>query len=466
MSNSPFDELKDFALSLPLYISKDKKAFVELFNGESTKIVPTNSEDFKNFLLYQQVLNNKSIGADSLNNIISLVAARAVFEGARIKTSVRLGSYRNIFYYNLGNGKYCRVKSSGFEIVKHSPIVFIESTSSLPHPMPKHDENIDIWSLEKYFNIKHDDDFILLVTYIISCFVPDIAHPILILQGSQGSAKTTAARLIKCLVDPSRINVSSLPRSNDDIVLQLSNEYLTVYDNLSAVKSDVANLFCQVATGGNFVKRKLYTDSEVTVHSFKRCLILNGIDSLTVQPDLLDRSIVITLQKISSSRRLTEKELLQNFKEDLPFILYSIFDTLSMAKSLHRTLKIEHLPRMADAVQWQCCIAEALGIDYREFLKICNDNQRLVNQEVVTTHPVANALLQFMEGKKKWQGSISDLWNELNVLMCDTSDLQCAKSPSSLSRQLNVLKLSMEKVGIYFDIRNTGRFKEITVRKK
>lgn len=54
--------------------------------------------------------------------------------------------------------------------------------------------------IKKYFNVVNEEDFTLLLVHIISCFIPNTPHHILIFLGNQGSAKTTACRFIKKLL--------------------------------------------------------------------------------------------------------------------------------------------------------------------------------------------------------------------------------------------------------------------------
>lgn len=460
------------ALEYKYVHARNGNIFVAVEMEDRKKIIPVDSGDFRNYLIYKLFLLGRTISADGLNNIITLLCAKAQFEAEEIITAERVGKNRGTFYYDLANdlGQCVRITSKGYKILNQSPVVFVRSSVLLEQVKPKVYEDIDVWDLNKYFNVAGEDDFILLVVHILSCFIPEIPHHILIFLGNQGSAKSTASRLIKQIVDPSIVDISAIPKNKEDLILQLSSEYLIAYDNISTLKSEYNDIFCQLVTGGNFLKRKLYTDGELVAYSYKRCLILNGISYLTTQADLLDRSIVITLKKISGSNRKTENEVFDSFNKELPYILHSIFETIAKAKKIHKTLKIKKLPRMADAVKWQCAICEALGINHEDYLDIYYQNQSCVNEEILSAHPVAYVIMLFMEKKKIWKGSISKLWGKLDSIAAlkniNRNDSLWARSPSSLSRQLNQLKVNLEKTGIFFDVRNVGKHKEITLRNR
>lgn len=416
--------------------------------------------------------NNVTIGAEGLNNLIALLCAYAKNEGEPIQTFQRVGKYKGIFFYNLANdaGEIIKLTTKGYEVVQQSPIAFVGSRNTLEQVKPVYDPDVDVWTLKEYFNTSSEEDFTLLLIHILSCFIPETSHHVLMLLGNQGSSKSTVSKMIKTIVDPSIVDVSTMPKNKEDLILQLSTEYMIAFDNIGTLKPEYNDIFCQIVTGGNYVKRKLYSDSELVVYSYKRCLILNGISYLTTQADLLDRAIVITLKKISSSKRIPEKELLDNFNTNLPYILHSIFETISRAKKIYRNLEIEKLPRIADVVKWQCAIAEALDINHVDFLKIYKRNRNCINSEIISSNPTANALILLMKGRKSWESSVSELWESLDILAykknMNRSDPLWAKSPSSLSRHLNILKVNLESIGIFFSIRNIGSNKEITLKNK
>ena len=53
--------------------------------------------------------------------------------------------------------------------------------------------------LRRFVNVASEDDFRMLVAWLIGCFRPKGPYPILILTGEQGSAKSTTARVLRSL---------------------------------------------------------------------------------------------------------------------------------------------------------------------------------------------------------------------------------------------------------------------------
>jgi hypothetical protein len=98
-------------------------------------------------------------------------------------------------------------------------------------------------------NVKDDKDKLLLKVYIISMFIPDIAHAMLIVHGEKGAAKTLLKHLIKQLVDPSRPILLTIDTDKGEFVQQLSHNYVAYYDNVKTVPKWLADEACKAVTG-------------------------------------------------------------------------------------------------------------------------------------------------------------------------------------------------------------------------
>ena len=157
--------------------------------------------------------------------------------------------------------------------------------------------------------------------FLVSCFVPGIPHVLLVIFGAQGSSKSTLSRLARLLVDPSLIEVASFPHSQKELVQALAHHYFLFFDNVSYISEEQSDILCKAITGGGHTKRELYSDDDDIIYNFIRCIGINGINLVTTRPDLLERSLLLELERIEPAERKTEKELYQNFKIDLPSIL-------------------------------------------------------------------------------------------------------------------------------------------------
>lgn len=90
---------------------------------------------------------------------------------------------------------------------------------SLPTPVVYDDLN----TLRQFVNVSSDDEWHLLVVWILSIMRPRGPYPVLCLLGEQGSGKSTLVRMIRTLTDPSVSPVRSEPHEVRDLLISARN---------------------------------------------------------------------------------------------------------------------------------------------------------------------------------------------------------------------------------------------------
>jgi hypothetical protein len=320
-------------------------------------------------------------------------------------------------------------------------------------------------------NLSEKKDEILLLVYLVAAFIPDFPHPVLVVQGPQGSAKSTLCRLLKDLIDPSNLETYSLQggKEGKELVQTSSHHWLLVLDNLSSIPNEISDTIARICTGAGLAKRMLYTNDDDFIYKFKHLIVLNGITQVVYKPDLLDRSIIVQLERVSEQARMTEDKLWKKYETVKAGILGSIFDAVSGAMSEYDSIVLEKLPRMADFVQWGCAIAKALGYSQTEFLSAYAANTEIQTQAAIDANPIAAAIIDFMENY------IGDFYtntptNFLQSLNMTASKLSLKESPgwpnaaNKLTKRIPEFKPVLQSCGLDISV---GRSKErfITIRR-
>ena len=152
-------------------------------------------------------------------------------------------------------------------------------------------------------------------------FVPEIPHTISVIYGEKGAAKSTACTILKRLIDPSTLDTLTLQNDQRTLVVNLSNHWYLPFDNISAINIDTSDMLCRAVTGGGVQQRKLCTNAEDYVFTFKRCISINGISNVARRADLLDRSVLFELNRISEKDRKEIREIYSDFEHDRGDIL-------------------------------------------------------------------------------------------------------------------------------------------------
>ena len=97
-------------------------------------------------------------------------------------------------------------------------------------------------------------------------------------------------------------------RDPDSWVTAAAGSWVVGLDNLSTSRW-LSDSICRAVTGDGDVRRRLYTDADLAVFAFRRCILFNGIDLGGLHGDLADRLVPIHLRRIADSARLDEEQL-------------------------------------------------------------------------------------------------------------------------------------------------------------
>jgi hypothetical protein len=214
----------------------------------------------------------------------------------------------------------------------------------------------------------------LVLAWLVQALIQaNTPHPVLALLAEHGSIKSTSARCLAQLIDPSPAPLRKAPRDAEGWVTAANASWVVALDNISGeIPLWLSDCLCRAVTGDGDVRRALYTDQDVSVVAFRRAVIINGIDIQVTQGDLADRLLRITLPRVNGGRR-AEKVIAAQWVKQWPAILGGL---LTLAVAVHHRLPsitVADLPRMADYAEVLAAVDQICGTEgltrYREQAK-------------------------------------------------------------------------------------------------
>src|SRR5437660_9849065 len=233
-----------------------------------------------------------------------------------------------------------------------------------------------------------ENDFVLIVAWLLAALRPRGPYPLLAISGEQGSAKTVLSKLLRALLDPNAAPVRALPREERELMIAANNGHLLAFDNLSGLPQWLSDALCRLATGGSFAVLQLYTDDEEVLFEAARPILLNGIEEVISRPDLGDRAIFLTLAPIGEVQRRSESELWREFEIARPRILGTLLDAVVHGLRTLGRVHLDRLPRMADFALWAAACETALW-PAGTFSGAYAANRRAAIEGIVEADPVA-----------------------------------------------------------------------------
>jgi hypothetical protein len=277
----------------------EPKAYASFTTNDHRETWPIQSSTFRQmlgrlfFLEYGKAANQESLGA-----AINTLVGKALFEGKEVPVAIRVAECDGAIYLDLcdPNWKAVEITVDGWQVISDCPVRFIRRRGMMLLPEPVPGGSID--ELRSLVNLPDEDQWILYICWLIAAFRPDRPMPILAVSGEQGSCKSTLCRIARGLVDPNEALLRRLPKDERDLGVAGANNWLLGFDNVSGIPAQISDALCCIATGGGFGGRTLYTDDEQTIINVLRPVLLNGIEDIAERPDLIDRTIALTLPAI------------------------------------------------------------------------------------------------------------------------------------------------------------------------
>ena len=437
----------------PLFHAPDATAYATVPVGEHQETWALRSSGFKSWLagtLWHR--NRQIVRSQVLQDVLTTLEAVARFEGPEQAVFVRLAVTKGATYLDLGDEAWraVEVTAHGWQIVARPPVRFRRPKGLAPIPDPARGGHLD--ALRSFLNLEGDDDrWVLIVGFLVGA-LRNGPYPVLVLGGEQGSAKTTASRMLRGLVDPATSPDRAAPRDERDLAIAATNAHVVAYDNLSHLSDWLSAALARLATGAGFGTRQLYLDDEEKLFYSARPVIINGIGELAVRSDLLDRALLVTLPPIPKAKRRLESELWPAYEEARPAILGALLDVVSTAMRRYPNVRPPRLPRMADLATWITAAEPALGWEHGTFLA-AYDRNRLDAHDLALDAASITASLKDLVAAADWQGTATALLATLTSLAGETlirrKDWPAA--PNVLSGQLKRLAPDFRAIGIEID---------------
>lgn len=480
-NNDKQSEIIIRATQKQLILFKDQlnDAYAAIKVDSHTEIWPISLRN-KNFRLWLFRLGREVLGKApakiAIDETISSLEADAIYKGEEMPLNNRIAQDKDgSFWIDMSDQRWraIHITKEGWTVEENPKILFRRYKHQLPQVEP--DQAGDITLLGEFLNPANPEYKNLFYAYCVSVLVPDISIPCLILHGPQGSSKTTIFKMLRALLDPSKLEVLDFSESKREIVQLLDHHRVCYFDNLWRIRKDISDLLCKVVTGSGFSQRELYSDDSDVLRVIKRAIGLNGLELTATKPDLLERSIVIETETINPETRKTEKRLWERFNELKPKILGGMLDLLSaaMKKMSESGVEESNLSRMADFEVW----AEAIMMVSKNhkpagyFRGLYRQNQLETTDKGIEADKVASAVLIWvqMSDFNKWEGTASALLPILseiasrNNIISVYSRKYWPEEANKLSEKLNLVKPLLALKGIDIVSDRTSRERKITI---
>lgn len=395
---------------------------------------------------FQEILSDKEV-----QEILNLIEIECFDSEKKIKLNHRIYAENGLLIYQLNtntsvwieDGDCCLVETPEFLFDaggdfqnQVEPDLTVPAKKLLPY-------------IRKHFNVRNEDDAILLTILIVSSMLGmGFNHPVILIQGEKGSGKSECLKKIEMIVDPKAAGICTYTNSKEAIVLRLSNSYLTCFDNVSFIPKPISDLFCSAVTGACDTTRKLYTDTEERILNLHSIIAMTSINGVARSADLIDRSCLVMLNRFEKSEIKTEANVMTSFKKDLSSLLGAIFNTIAIVLNDRKKVKANEKIRLADFHVKSIKIGRALGIEEDRITEILFQNRMELSLNILESSSIAICMRILMEDVIEYKDTPTNCLRQLRIIAkqegIDGSTLP--KDAARLTRALILIKDELNSV--------------------
>jgi hypothetical protein len=389
--------------------------------------------------------HNGTPNASALSDAMTTLQGESL-TAAPEAVALRVAQAGDAVVLDLGDatGRAVVVRPGQWELAERSPVLFRRTALTAALPLPERGGSLA--ELRGLLNVT-DATWPLLRGWIVAALLPDIPHPILLLSGEAGAGKTTAARMLVGLVDPSPAPLRSEPRDGEAWAMAAAGSWAVCIDNVSAIPGWWSDCLCKAVTGDGWVRRTLYTNSDLSVLTFRRVVALTSIDAGALRGDLGDRLLLADLLPIADNARRTEGELDALYAQSRPRIFGGLLDDLADVLERLPDLRLPAMPRMADFGRVLAAL-DMLDKSDNPALPLYVGQRTRIAGDVVDSDAVASAIVRLVEAVGSWTGTASDL---LQRITSTPAPYGWPRSAQGMGGRLKRLRPALRLVGIDID---------------
>jgi hypothetical protein len=436
----------------------DEEAYATVPQDLRKETWPLRSRGFRRWLRYTFYYKEKqrlggvhepaALRETVIGDVVKQLEAKAAFEGVRRSVHIRAAEADQKMYLDFCNRDWevVEISAYGWSTRKAGevPVRFIRSKGMGALPSPSGEGSVE--PLRRLLNLQGDEgerSFRLILAWLMQAMRARGPYPVLVLLGERGSAKSTAARILRSLIDPSTVPLRTTPRKPHDLYIDAVSSWVISLDNISTLPKWLSDILCMLSTGGGFSTRTLFTDREQELFDAMRPIILNGITDVVTADDLVQRSLIVRLPTLAKGSYRTEREIQRELRAVRPEIMTALLDAAVEGLWRQGEVKVEALPRMGDFASWAVATEVALGGEPGSFMEALGLSEEEGAQQALEASPLADPIyeLALSAFPDAWVGTAKEMLDRLRDFADEELQhtKEWPKAPQVLSSRLRRL---------------------------
>ena len=454
-----------------------KSGNVYLVENQTRQVIFIDDESTFNKISYL-ALQNKNLAVS--NSVIQTAkrVLKAEFDTTPGKISLRIGVGFHAHFIDFGDGShFIRYSADGAENVasNRQPVHAIDVDFLRPPnltriepighwntPTPTFDDLIGnkngnpkllaqrspcLNQILELINAPEDYDLII-VTWMVCALLPEHHQTALEITGEDASGKSTAAWIIKSLIDPSDKCLNEIPCSPKELASIAHNNYIIAIDNADELSELMQSKIFELLTSG-IQSHNSHGSSWSKL--YRNPVIVTSTASMLSQKSLAKQSISISLPNIinGKSAQFINREFLKNHPHAL--LELTKIAAHALKNSTHASLSIDGQIYFNTFTLTGAAVCDYYGIDPSKFIVTLKALKNEVAENIIDNSAVARALLSWARSNPKSRiNKPLNLWhNELKALLSNEEHDDWPKTTRKFGAELKKVAPRLRSKGVY-----------------
>jgi energy-coupling factor transporter ATP-binding protein EcfA2 len=443
-----------------LFRTRAEEAWIRLWIVDHMETHAVRSEWFRRYLSIMRLRQTGTIPRkSSIAEALDMIEAQALLGGHEEETFFRVTGDTKAILIDLGDARWRSVvvTSAGYKVLDYHPCAFRRYAKTRALPAPSDGSLADLRALHP--RLLSDDEWALVAAWLVGALRPWGSYAILELVGEAGSGKTTLAKMLLSLTDPSETQLAAPPATPRDLAVATQRVHVLGYDNLSRVAEWLSDSLCRLATGIAFSERRLYTNADEHYVKARMPIVLTAIPNVVVAEDLRDRTLIVSMEQLADDARVSDSALEEKWLASLlPSLFGGLLKALSIGLQRLPDVTLPQRVRMLDHLRWAVACAPGLGLSAEAMLDAHLVDRERGAVDAVNDSPISAAIVS-LATEQPWNGTARDLLVEINRRTVEDvrKEPGWPASPSLLSRMLHRLASDLRRTGIAVGFQRRGR---------
>jgi putative DNA primase/helicase len=397
---------------------------------DSCRILPLRSADFRDWLTANFYSEFETAPSQlALRAVLRTLEARAQYgDSPVLKVGHRISFEGDPFapskiFLDLANaaGEILEITSRGWAITDNLHRIFRQSPGALPLPTPPSSANPQSPTpnpspLEQFAELFHltAQTRTRVLFWLAAALRPIGPYPILVLRGPAASGKSTLARALRTLIDPSAAPLRRLPILDRELIQLALHNWILVFDQVHRIPIKISEALCAISSGEAIETAQPDYRDNTLAEIARPIILLAPLDEAqspwTPTRSLANRSLTIDLTPIAAPR--SEAALSSDFEALRAPVLAALADAVSSALRNIREIDLGNVARFSDCVAWAAAAAPVLGLDPASIVEAVSDPE----SAWLGSDPLRDTLYALLRPNLTWSGDAATLLTELRAI--------------------------------------------------